>query len=162
LYNIGDRIVHPLHGAGTIDGITSRIIDGTELEYYILKLPSNSMTLMVPVATSTQIGIRNVISRKRAEELLSLISSTEIEETANWNKRYRENAARIKSGEHLEVIRVMKSLIYRDRNHGLSTGERKMLHSAKQILLTELVLALDTTYPELEKKIDGIIADSLK
>lgn len=162
MYNIGDRIVHPLHGAGTIDGITTRNINGADLEYYILKLPTNNMTLMVPVATSEKIGIRNIISHKRAEELFTLMSTTKIEENTNWNKRYRENAAKIKSGDLNEVVKVIKALVFRDLSHGLSTGERKMLHSAKQILLSELVLVMNVTYKEIEHKIDMIISDSLK
>ncbi len=162
MYNIGDRIVHPLHGAGTIDGITTRTINGADLEYYILKLPTNNMTLMVPVAASEQIGIRNIISRERAEELFNLMSTADIEESTNWNKRYRENAAKIKSGDLDEVVKVVKALVFRDISHGLSTGERKMLHSAKQILLSELVLVMNVTYKDLEHKIDVIITDSLK
>lgn len=162
MYNIGDRIVHPLHGAGTIDGITTRNINGADLEYYILKLPTNNMTLMVPVATSEKIGIRNIISLKRAEELFALMSTTKIEENTNWNKRYRENAAKIKSGDLNEVVKVIKALVFRDMTHGLSTGERKMLHSAKQILISELVLVMNVTYKEIEHKIDMIISDSLK
>ncbi len=162
MYNIGDKIVHPLHGAGTVDGITIRNINGENLEYYILKLPTNNMTLMVPVATSEQIGLRDVIPRERADELFSLMSTIQVDETTNWNKRYRENAARIKSGQLSEVIRVIKSLINRDVKHGLSTGERKMLHSSKQILISELVLVMNLTYKEIEKKIDLIIAESLK
>ena len=162
MYNIGDKIVHPMHGAGTIDGITVRNINGTDLEYYILRLPANNMTLMVPVSTSDKIGLRNIIPRERADELFSLMATVEIDETASWNKRYRENAARIKSGELCEVIRVIKSLINRDMKHGLSSGERKMLHSSKQILISELVLVLNLTYKEIEHKIDLIISDSLK
>ncbi len=162
MYNIGDTIVHPMHGAGTIESITTRIIDGKELDYYIFKLPTSSMTLMIPVATSLNIGIREIISRERAEELLSLIPKIEIDETSNWNKRYRENAARIKTGVHEEVIAVMKSLAFRDYKSGLSTGERKMLHSARQILFSELTLALDTELPSLEKEVDEMLLECFK
>ena len=162
MYNIGDTIVHPMHGAGTIESITTRIIDGKELDYYIFKLPTGSMTLMIPVATSSNIGIRKVISFERAKELLSLIPEIEIDESSNWNKRYRENAARIKTGILEEVIAVMKSLAFRDYKSGLSTGERKMFLSTRQILFSELTLALNTELPCVEKEVDEILLGCFK
>lgn len=157
MYSLGDRIVHPVHGAGTIDDITTRSIDGKILEYYILKLPTNNMTIMVPVATCANIGIRDVISCEAADELISLIPSIETEDTTNWNKRYRENTARIKTGELREVVCVIKSLTLRDIKNGLSTGERKMLHSARQILISELSLAKDMSYSEIEAIINPLL-----
>ncbi len=162
MYSIGDTIVHPMHGAGTVDNITTRNIGGKELEYYILKLSTNNMTIMVPVSTSEEIGIRNVISATEADELLSLIPKLEIEDTSNWNKRYRENAARIKSGDLSEVLSVIKSLSFRERKLGLSTGERKMLHSARQILFSELVLAKGISYESLETQVAELLAASFK
>ena len=161
MYGIGDRIVHPMHGAGTVEDITTRLIDGKELEYYILKLPTNNMTVMVPVSSSKEIGIRDVISSAEADELLSLIPSLEIEDTANWNRRYRENAARIKTGDLKEVLAVIKNLLFREQKSGLSTGERKMLHSAHKILCSELVFAKNSTYSELEKEVDSLILATL-
>ena len=158
MYKIGDRIVHPMHGAGVIDSITTQTVNGNILEYYILKLPTNNMTIMVPVATCDKIGIRNVISEARANELLSLASVIDVEENTNWNQRYRDNAARIKSGDLNEVVRVIKSLSYRDIKNGLSTGERKMLHSARQILISELVLAKKSTYNDIEKELEEAMA----
>ena len=156
MYSIGDRIVHPVHGAGTIDDITSRVIDGKTLDYYILKLPTGNMTIMVPVATSTEIGIRDVITRELADELISIIPSLEIEDTTNWNKRYRENTARIKTGDLREVVCVIKSLSARDVKSGLSTGERKMLHTARQILISELSLAKEMSFSEIEELINPL------
>jgi len=162
LYNIGDKIVHPMHGAGTIDSLTTRTIDGKVLEYYILKLPTNNMTIMVPVASCDKIGIRDVIDETRANELITLFSTIEVDINTNWNQRYRDNSARIKSGDLDEVVRVIKSLTFRDMKHGLSNGERKMLHSAKQILLSELVLAKALTYEEIESIVDNALTSSLK
>ena len=162
MYNIGDKIVHPMHGAGTIDSLTTRTIDGKVLEYYILKLPTNNMTIMVPVASCDKIGIRDVIDETRANELITLFSTIEVDINTNWNQRYRDNSARIKSGDLDEVVRVIKSLTFRDMKHGLSNGERKMLHSAKQILLSELVLAKALTYEEIESIVDNALTSSLK
>ena len=162
MYSIGDKIVHPMHGAGTIESITAQTVNGTTLEYYILKLHANNMTIMVPVSTCDKIGIRSVMSRERADTLFSLFSTIDIDLDTNWNKRYRENIARIKSGDLEEVIRVIKSLTYRDYKTGLSTGERKILHSAKQIILSELVLALEKDYDELDTDLDAVMLESFK
>lgn len=162
MYSVGDKIVHPMHGAGTVAEITTQNVNGSTLEYYILKLPANNMKIMVPVASCEKIGIRDVITKERAEELLNLITTIDIDDNANWNKRYRENSARIKSGDLDEVVRVIKTLYVRDSKTGLSTGERKMLHSAKQILYSELVLAKNTTYDEIVAEIENKLSSSLK
>ena len=162
MYSIGDKIVHPMHGAGTIESITTQTVNGNILEYYILKLPANNMTIMVPVSTCDKIGIRGVISRERADALFSLFSTIDIDVDTNWNKRYRDNIARIKSGDLDELVRVIKSLTYRDFKNGLSTGERKILHSAKQILLSELVLALEKDYNEVDTYLDSVMTESFK
>lgn len=162
MYNIGDIIVHPMHGAGTIESITSKNIDGKELEYYTLKLPTNNMTVMVPVATSGNIGIHSVMSAERADELLALIPKTEIDDIVNWNRRYRENTAKLKTGNPEDVIVVIKSLAYRELKTGLSTGERKILHTARQILFSEVALAKNIDYKTLEAMVDEILDKSLK
>lgn len=151
-----------MHGAGIVESITTKSIGGKELEYYTLKLPTNNMTIMVPVATSREIGIRDVISRERADELLALVPSIEIDDIANWNRRYRENAAKIKTGELADVIAVIKSLALRDIKTGLSTGERKMLHSARQIFLSEIAVAKDVPYTSLAEVFDKILHECLK
>ena len=148
MYKIGDRIAHPLHGAGTISAIESRRINGINRDYYMMHIPVGDMTVMIPTETCTIIGIRPVIDGARAAVILSSIPDIEISDNTNWNKRYRENMVRIKSGDLLEVAAVIKSLIYRDNERGLSTGERKMLHSAKQIFISELVIAMGIAYEE--------------
>ena len=160
MYCIGDKIVHPMHGAGVIEDIINKTVNGKNLDYYILKLPSNNMTLMVPVETSDAIGLRDVISCDRADELLKLASEIEIDEIQNWNRRYRDNVSKLKSGELDEVIRVIKSLTYRETKNGLSTGERKMLHSAKQILISELILAKNKTFAEIEEELNHAISSA--
>ena len=153
MYKIGDRIAHPLHGAGTISAIESRRINGTNRDYYLMHIPVGDMTVMIPTETCTIIGIRPVIDAERAEAILASIPEIEISDNRNWNKRYRENMLRIRSGDLLEVAAVIKSLIYRDNERGLSTGERKMLHSAKQIFISELVIAQDIAYEEAESRL---------
>lgn len=154
MFRIGDLVVHPMHGAGVIDAIVREKVSGSEQEYYVFKMPVGGLLLKIPTANTQAIGIRNIIDRECAEQLIADIPSIEIEQSSNWNKRYRENMVRMKSGDLYEVARVIKSLMRRESRRGLSTGERKMLHNARQILLSELVLAENAEYEEVESRVD--------
>ena len=158
MFSIGDLVVHPMHGAGVIDGIIREKIAGSTQDYYVFKMPVGGLLLKIPVANSQAIGIRQIISKPEAESLLTSIPDMEVESCTNWNKRYRENMVRLKSGDLYEVARVVKALMHRDRQRGLSTGERKMLHSAKQILISELVLSQNTSYEDVEARINTALA----
>ena len=157
MFKIGDKVAHPMHGAGIIDGIEERTINGCTRQYYVLKMPTSDMIVMVPVDTCEAIGVRPIIDPKAAQSLLDKMASIETDMTQNWNRRYRENMQRIKSGDLLEVAKVVKSLVKRDAEKGLSTGERKMLHSAKQILISELVLCQKKTYEEVETWLNAVL-----
>ena len=157
-FRVGDRIAHPMHGAGVIDSIVTKRINGQDRDYYVLKLPTGGMMVMVPVETCEAIGVRPIVNPAEAEEILGAIPGIQVEMTSNWNKRYRENMLRIKSGDLMEVASVVKGLMQRDRERGLSTGERKMLHSAKQILISEIVLSESSSYEEVEARLDRAMA----
>lgn len=159
-FRVGDRIAHPMHGAGVIDSVVKRKINGTERDYYVLKLPAGDMLVMIPVDTSAEIGVRPIVDADEAEKILGSIPGLEIEMTQNWNKRYRENMLKIKSGNLLEVAAVVKELMQRDKERGLSTGERKMLHSAKQILISEIVLSESASYEEVEERLNSALVCS--
>ena len=159
-FRVGDRIAHPMHGAGVIDSVVKRKINGTERDYYVLKLPAGDMLVMIPVDTSAEIGVRPIVDADEAEKILGSIPGLEIEMTQNWNKRYRENMFKIKSGNLLEVAAVVKGLMQRDKERGLSTGERKMLHSAKQILISEIVLSESASYEEVEERLNSALVCS--
>ena len=154
MFQIGDKIVHPMHGAGVIDSIVSKKVNGVVRDYYILKLPVGVMLVMIPTEHTEEIGVRPVVDRDEADRLIAAIPSIEVDMTQNWNRRYRENMLRIKSGDLMEVARVVKGLMLRDENRGLSTGERKMLHSAKQILISELVLSQGASYEDVERRVN--------
>ena len=154
MFSIGDLVVHPMHGAGMIDGIVREKIAGVTQEYYVFKMPVGGLLLKIPVSNSQAIGVRPVMSRDEAERLIAAIPEMEVENNANWNKRYRENMARMKSGDLYEVSRVVKALMHREKQRGLSNGERKMLHNARQILISEIVMAENGDYKELEKRVD--------
>lgn len=160
MFNIGDKVVYPNHGAGTIVGIESKNILGKENKYYIMKLPIGEMKAMVPVDKVEEIGLRNVISSEEADEVLDLLRDGRIKMSHNWNKRFRTNMEKIKSGDIFEVAKVVRNLTIRDNEKGLSTGEKKMLNNSRQILVSELVLAKDMEREEVEELIDNLISQN--
>ena len=155
MFSIGDLVVHPMHGAGMIDDIVQEKIAGVKKEYYVFKMPTGGLVLKIPVATSQVIGLRSIMSRDEAASLWAAIPALTVDSISNWNKRYQENLLRLKSGNLYEVAGVIKSLMHRDAARGLSTGERKMLHSAKQIIISEIVLVEGCTYQEAEERLDS-------
>lgn len=157
MFSIGDMIAHPLHGAGVIDGIEERKINGQTRQYYMFRLPAGGMLVMIPVDNCSEIGVRPIISSAEADKLIDAMSEIEVDMTQNWNRRYRENMLRIKSGDLMEVASVIKGLMARDLEKGLSTGERKMLRSAKQILISELVMSKNLDYEDIELKINSAL-----
>ena len=116
------------------------------------------MLVMIPVSASENIGVRPIIGATEAERIISAISDIEVNMTQNWNRRYRENMVKIKSGDLMEVAEVIKGLMLRETDRGLSNGERKMLHSAKQILISEIVLSKSSSYEEIEEQINMAVS----
>ena len=160
MFSIGDLVVHPMHGAGVIEDIVHEKIAGNAQDYYVFKMPVGGLVLKIPVANSQAIGIRSIVSPEEVRRLLEAIPAMEVEQNTNWNKRYRENMLRLKSGDLYEVARVIKALMRRDTVRGLSTGERKMLHTAKQILISELVLSAQSEYAEIEERLNHAMLQS--
>lgn len=158
MYHVGDRIVYPMHGAGVIESIEEREVLGKKQMYYIMRMPAGDMTAMIPTKGCEDIGVRFVISREEACNVLETFKNTPIFEDNNWNKRHRDNMLKIKSGDIYQVLNVVKDLMYRDRAKGLSTSERKMLNSAKQILISELVLSSVAGKNDIE----SIITDTVE
>jgi CarD family transcriptional regulator len=147
-----------MYGAGVVDSIVQKTVDNVVRDYYILQLPNRSMVVMVPTENCEEIGVRPVVDREQADQVMAAIPDIQVEMTANWNHRYRENMERMKSGDLLEVARVIKGLTIRDQKRGLSTGERKMLHSAKQILISEIVLSKSVSYESVEEELNTALA----
>ncbi len=158
MFHVGDKIAHPMHGAGIVDSVVQKKVNGIVREYYILKLPASGMLVMIPTENCAEIGVRPVVERDEADAVIRAIPGIEVDMTQNWNRRYRENMLRLKSGDLLEVAKVVKGLMLREGDRGLSTGERKMLHSAKQILISEIVLSQSSSYEEVEARINGALA----
>ena len=159
MFNIGDKIVYPMHGAGVIDAIEEKDILGEKQSYYILKMPGE-VKVMVPVEKAEQVGVRNIIDKTSADKVFGLLSQDETEMDKNWNKRYRDNMDKLKSGDIYEIADVVRNLSFKQKEKGLSTGEKKMLVNAKQILVSELVLAEQSNKDEMEELIDTKINNS--
>lgn len=159
MFHIGDKVVYPMHGAGTIESIEEKEMFGDKSEYYIIKMPMNDMKLMVPTKTAVNVGVREVSDGSIANEVFKVLEKPKqayVHEN-NWSKRYRANVDKIKSGDILELADVVRDLSHRHMERGLSTGEKKMLTSAREILISELVLAQDLDHnlvgEEIEEKI---------
>ena len=154
MYNIGDKIFYPMHGAGVVEAIDEKNVFGKVMTYYCLKMPVGEMNLMIPVDNIEQTGLRDVITREEAMGIIGKMPGLEVPVCENWNKRYRDNLVLLKSGDILEVAQVVKMLLLRERERSLSTGERKMLMSAKNILISEIVLAAGMEKEEAELLIE--------
>ena len=159
MFNVGDKIVYPMHGAGTIDSIEEKDILGQKQSYYILKMPGE-VKVMIPTAKAEEVGVRNIINKESADKVFGILEKDETEMDKNWNKRYRDNMDKMKSGDIYEIADVVRNLSFKQKEKGLSTGEKKMLNNAKQILVSELVLAEHSTKDEVERLVDSKINTS--
>lgn len=155
MFQIGDKVVHPMHGAGVIADVVREKISGKMTEFYVFKMPISGLTLKIPTENSETIGVRAIKTYDEIEAVIEQIPHLGVDMTSNWNHRYRENMDRLKSGDLLEVSSVIKALMHRDSVRGLSNGERKMLHIAKQILVSEIVLAQDVEYAAAESRVNA-------
>lgn len=151
LFNIGDKVVYPMHGAGVIEAIEEKEILGARKKYYIMNIPIGDMKVMIPLDNVDQIGLREVINDDGVEKVFNILRDNHSKMSTNWNRRYRANMEKIKSGDIYKVAEVVRNLVQREQEKGLSTGERKMLDSARQILVSELVLAKDTSEQDVDE-----------
>ena len=149
MFNVGDKVVYPMHGAGTIDSIDKKNILDEEVEYINISMPGG-VKVMVPSNQASKQGLRNIISQNDVEKVFCVLETDETAMSDNWNKRYRDN------------MDVVRNLSFKQKEKGLSTGEKKMLNNAKQILVSELVLVENTTNAEMEKLVDNKIDVSFK
>lgn len=157
MYNIGEKILYPMHGAGIIEDIETQEILGKMRDYYVLRMPMDGMVVKIPVDNAENIGVRDIISVEESNKVMEYIENYTGEFNSNWNKRYRENVQRIKSGNIYEVAGVVKMLMCRDKERSLSSGERKMLTGAKQILVSEIMLTRNVGAKAVESELDNII-----
>ena len=158
MFKVGDKVVYPMHGAGIIESIEEREVLGERRSYYIMKIPIGDMKVMVPMDNVQDIGLRQVIGTQEMSEVLGILQDKNTTMNVSWNKRYRANLDKIKSGNIFEVAEVVRNLTIRDKDKGLSTGERKMLENAKRILISELVLVKDIAEDQVEDLLHKVLA----
>ena len=156
MFNVGDKVVYPMHGAGIIEGIEEKDVLGEKQNYYIIKMPGE-VKVMVPTAKAADVGVRDIIDSNTASKVFKVLEANSTEMSMNWNKRYRDNMEKMKSGDIYEVADVVRNLSFKQKEKGLSTGEKKMLLNAKQILVSELTLAENSKKEEIEEMVNSKI-----
>ncbi len=157
MFIVGDKVAYPMHGAGVIESIEEKEILGERKQYYVLRFALGGMKVMVPVSSVEEVGLRDIIPDPMVFKVIEFLKKGENTECDNWNRRYRDNLDKMKTGDIFEVADVVRMLSLRDKDKGLSTGERKMLNNARQILLSELVLASGKD----EDEIQTIVSESI-
>ena len=157
MFVIGDKIVYPMHGAGIIEQIEEKKILGESRKYYILRVPCGDMKIMIPIESCNEIGVRGIISVQEINEVIQVLAAESSEMSNNWNRRYRENMEKLKTGDIYNVAEVVRNLMRTDKDKKLSTGEKKMLSNAKQILISEIILVKDIDHITAEEIINSSV-----
>jgi CarD family transcriptional regulator len=153
-FDVGDKVVYPHHGAAIIERRETKQAFGEEREYLVLRLAYGELTLMVPADNTDQVGLREVINDEEVEEVFAVLRKKEARMPTNWSRRFKNHVEKLKSGDIYQVAEVVRNLSLRDRDKGLSAGEKRMLAKARQILTSELTFALNVGEEEAEAKLD--------
>ena len=156
-FEIGDNVVYPHHGAGQVIKKEQKEILGEVREYLTIKILHNDMTVMVPCENAGKAGLRRVIDEDTVKKVLSVLSDDVSEMPKNWNRRFKHNRDKIKTGDIMELAEVVRNLAIREQDKGLSTGEKQMYTRAKKILASEMMYALDKDEEQAEAYLDGIL-----
>ena len=160
MYDIGDKVVYPHHGAGTVVKKEKREVLGEQREYLTIKILHNDMTVQVPSENAEKVGLRRVIGEKEVGVVLKALTGVSTEMPKNWNRRFKHNRDKMKTGDVLELAEVVRNLSLRDHEKGLSTGEKQMFTRAKKILASELMYALGMDEQEVEDHLYGLLLDT--
>jgi len=158
LYKVGDKVVYPHHGAGTVVKKESREVLGQKREYLTIKILHNDMTVQVPCENAEKVGLRRVIGEKEVVVVLKALTGGSTEMPKNWNRRFKHNRDKMKTGDILELAEVVRNLSLRDHEKGLSTGEKQMFVKAKKILASELMYAKGMDEDECAEWLDDVLA----
>lgn len=156
MFSVGEKIVYPVHGAGVVESIENREILGEVRSYYVLRITSGDLQVLVPVDTAEKVGMRLVSDAERLRQARNVLAGPASPWEENWNRRYRLNMDKIKSGDICELAEVVRNLTLRDNAKGLSAGEKKMLDNARRILLSEIVLADGITAEEASARLNSL------
>lgn len=157
MFEVGDKIVYPMHGAGTITDVEEKEILGDVKNYYILKMPVSELKISIPVDRINDMGIRPIVDKEEAERMSDLILEENDHKIKNWNKRYKTNLNKLKSGKLEDVCGVFRDLYVLDAEKGLSMIEKKILNASRKMLISEVALALDKDPDELVEKYENMI-----
>ena len=161
-FSIGDNVVYPHHGAGQVIKKEKKEILGETREYLTIKILHNDMTVMVPCENAGRAGLRRVIDEDPVKKVLSVLSDEVSEMPKNWNRRFKHNRDKIKTGDIYELAEVVRNLAVREQDKGLSTGEKQMYTRAKKILASEMMYALEKSEDEAEAYLDDLLQRSDK
>ena len=159
-FEIGDNVVYPHHGAGQVLKKELKKMFGEEREYLTIKILHNDMTVMVPCENAGMAGLRRVIDEETVQKVLAVLQDDLSEMPKNWNRRFKHNRDKIKTGDIYELAEVVRNLAIREHDKGLSTGEKQMFTRAKKILASELMYALDKDEDEAEAYLDDLLTSS--
>jgi len=158
-YKVGDQVVYPQHGVATIQKIEDKEVLGEKQSYLVLELDEGDLTLMVPAASVEEVGIRNLIGKEQVDEVLGILGKAKVTDGAdNWSRRFKANSEKLRSGDIQMVAEVVRNLSIRDKQKGLSTGERRMLNRARRILAGEIAVALKLDAEGAEEVLENALA----
>ena len=158
MYKVGDKVVYPHHGAGTVVKKETRTILGQEREYLTIKILHNDMTVNVPTENADRVGLRKVIDEEMVERVVKVLHGNGTKMPKNWNRRFKYNRDKMKTGDIFELAEVVRNLSLRDQEKGLSTGEKQMFVKAKKILASELMYAKDMNEEEAAVWLDDVLS----
>ena len=158
LFQVGETVVYPHHGAATIIEVKNRIIRGEEKLYLKLNVTQGDLTIEVPAENVDLVGVRDVIGQEGLDKVFEVLRAPFTEEPTNWSRRYKANLEKLASGDVIKVSEVVRDLWRRDQDRGLSAGEKRMLAKARQILISELALAEKTDEEKASTVLDGVLA----
>ena len=158
-YAVGDTVVYPHHGAAVIEKRERRNLAGEERDYLVLRLTYGDLTLMVPADACEEVGLRDVCSKKEVDAVWDVLREREFSMPTNWSRRFKANYEKLKSGDIFQVAEVVRNLALREREKGLSAGEKRMLTKARQILVSELSAAIKKTEEDTEELIEEVLTD---
>jgi CarD family transcriptional regulator len=160
LFEVGDKVVYPHHGAGTVVKKEKREVLGQTREYLTIQILHNDMTVNVPVENAEQVGLRTVIDEDLVNNVVKALTGGSTEMPKNWNRRFKHNRDKMKTGDIFELAEVVKNLSLRDHEKGLSTGEKQMFVKAKKILASELMYAKGVDEEEAAEWLEGVLAEN--
>ncbi len=156
-FEVGDKVVYPHHGAATIERREKVVAFGEKRDYLVLRLAYGELTLKVPADNAAEIGLRDVINDEEVEEVFAVLRKREARMPTNWSRRFKNHVEKLKSGDIYQVAEVVRNLTIRERDKGLSAGEKRMLGKARQILVSELTFALDVDEDQAEITLDEVL-----